>query len=92
MAEIVNASEARRHLFGLMDRAERQWRRYVLTRNGKAQAVLMSAEEYEEWVETLEVMQDRRLVAKIRGGLEDFRKGRVYSHREVFGKPARAKR
>jgi len=90
--EILKASDARKNLFKLMDKAERLRHRYMLTRNGTPQAVLMSAEEYEEWVETLEVMADEGLMKGIKEGLEDFKKGRVHTHEEVFGRPLRAKR
>jgi len=88
---MVKASEARKALFGLMGRSERLRERFIITRDGRPQSVLMSAGEYEEWVETLEILRDRVLVRKIARGLEDERKGRLHSHREVFGRPFRAK-
>jgi len=77
MTTIVKASEARSRLFTLMDKAERLRNRFILTREGKPQAVLMSAEEYEEWVETLEILQDKELTAGIEKGLADIKKGRT---------------
>ena len=84
MTSTIKASEARAKLFGLMDRAERLRQRFVLTRDGRPQAVLISAEEYEEWMETLEVSQDKGLVKGIREGLADLKAGRTLSFERVF--------
>ena len=92
MTTIVKASEARSQLFNLMDKAERLRNRFILTREGKPQAVLMSAEEYEEWVETLEILQDKELMAGIEKGLADIKKGRTRPLEEVLKNKVRAQK
>ena len=90
--ETINASSARKRLFDLMGRTDRLRHRYVLTRDGRPQSVLMSVEEFEEWTETLEVMADRNLVKGIAEGLEDIRRGRVKPYAQVRARLLRAKR
>ena len=92
MTTIVKASEARSQLFNLMDKAERLRNRFILTREGKPQAVLISAEEYEEWVETLEILQEKELMAGIEKGLADIKKGRTRPLEEVLKNKARAQK
>ena len=92
MTSTVKASEARSRLFHLMEQAGRGGHRFVLTRDGKPQAVLMGAEEYEEWVETLEILGDRKLLRGIDRGLADLKAGRKKSFEEVFGRRRHAAR
>ncbi len=92
MTQTLKVSDARKQLFQLTDKTERLRNRYILTKDGKPQSVLMSAEEFEEWMETVEILSDKKLMRDIRAGQEDIRKGRTRSFEEVFGKPLRASR
>jgi len=58
--------------------------RVIITKNGKPEAVLMSFEEYEGWIETLEISRDVELVKAIEEGTADIQAGRLYSHDQVF--------
>jgi prevent-host-death family protein len=75
-----------------MEKVARLRHRYLLTRDGQPQAVLMAAAEYEEWVETIEILKDRGLMQQIRGGLADLDSGRLRRNEDVFGRPLRATR
>ena len=54
----ISISEARKNIFDIAEKVQRPGVYYTFTEKGKPKAVLMSAEEFESWVETLEVMQD----------------------------------
>ena len=58
----------------------------IITKNGKPAAVLMNAEEFEGWKETLEIMSDPKLMARIRRNQEALAKGKgkVYSSTKEF--------
>ncbi len=49
-------SEARKKIFEIAEDAQKPGRYYTLTENGRPKAVIMSAEEFESWQETLEVI------------------------------------
>lgn len=49
-------SEARRKIFDIAEEVQNPDTYYVLTEKGRPKAVMLSAEEYESLVETLEVM------------------------------------
>jgi len=51
----LSISEARKRIFDLTKKVQSPHRVYTLTENGIPKAVLMSAEEFESWLETLEV-------------------------------------
>ena len=44
-------TEARRTIFTLASNVQKPGRYYTLTDNGRAKAVIMSAQEFESWVE-----------------------------------------
>ena len=94
MVKTVPVSEARQTLPGLVSRMRRLMDRVIITRNGKPEAVMMAFEEYESWVETLELLSSPESVQGIREGLEDLRAGRSRSFEKVFGESlhARAKK
>jgi len=53
----IPISEARSRIFDIAEEVQTPGRYYTLTENGKPKAVLMSAEEFESWMETMEVMR-----------------------------------
>jgi hypothetical protein len=62
------------------------------TRKSRPAAVLISADEYEGWRETREVIRNRALMKEIRQGLRQLEKGRRFPFEEVFGEPVRPKK
>lgn len=54
----LSISEARKQIFKIIKMAQRPGNYYTLTEKGRPKAVVMSAEEFESWQETLEVMQE----------------------------------
>jgi len=62
MSEIIPFTEAKAHLSDLVDRTLREHARFVLTRNGRPVAVLLSPEDLESLEETVEILEDRALL------------------------------
>ena len=54
----ISISEARKNIFDIAKEVQKPNNHYTFTENGKPKAVLMSAEEFESWQETLEVMAE----------------------------------
>ena len=54
----ISISEARKRIFEIADEVQQPDTHYVLTENGKPKAVILSAEEFESLIETLEVMEE----------------------------------
>ena len=80
MDYILPVSEARAKLPQLIKKLGEMGKHLIITKNGRAEAVLMSPEE----LETLEIQSDPKLMRAIARGLEDAKAGRIYSHDEVF--------
>ncbi len=70
-------SEARKKIFHIAKEVQKPDIYYTITQKGRPKAVIMSAEEFESWQETMEIMSDPELMAEIRQTKEDFEKGRM---------------
>ena len=54
----LSISEARKKIFDMAKNVQKPSTYYTLTENGRPKAVLMSAEEFESWQETIEVIRE----------------------------------
>ncbi len=78
-------AEAKAQLSRLVDRVAETDEEILITRNGRPAAILISPDEYESWKETRAVQLDRELMAEIRRGLRDLKKGgRIYTLEELM--------
>ena len=68
MPETISLSSVKAHLSEVVDRVELEQERVVLTRNGKAAAVLISTDDLEGLEETLAILSDPTLREQIRAG------------------------
>jgi antitoxin YefM len=87
MTRTIPVSEARQTLPILVNRIGKVMDRIIITRKGKPAAVLMGVEEYESWIETLELVSRKETMAGICTGLTDLKKGRTQPFEKVFGEP-----
>ena len=55
----LGVSQARQSLPKLIEEVDSHFERLTITKGGRAKAVLMSADEFESWIETLASYQDR---------------------------------
>jgi prevent-host-death family protein len=83
-SETVPLSKAKASLSECVRRVREEHESFAITHRGKIEAVLLSIEEYEGLIETLEILSDRELVAGIRRGLRDEKAGRLHPLRDVF--------
>lgn len=92
MARVLSLSEAKANLSKLVAGLEKNEEELVITRNGRAAAVVISAEEYEGWHETREIRRNRALMSEIKRGLRQLAKGRRFTFEEVFGEPLKLRK
>ena len=67
-----------------MDEVANVHEHITITRQGKPAAVVMSADEFESWQETIEILDDPEAIAAIRRGLRDVKAGRVRPLEDVL--------
>ena len=72
-------SEAKQRFTEIVKGVEEYFDRYLVTKNGKEAAVVMSAEEYEGLLETLDVLASKEEVRAIRDASAQARHGQTIS-------------
>ena len=76
-------SAVRARLSELVDEAVRTHQRVEITRNGRRDAVLMSADDFDSLQETLDILADPEAMRDIEEGRRDIAGGRVYTLEQV---------
>ncbi len=76
-------AEVRAQLSRLVEEAERTHQRIEVTKNGRRAAVLLSVDDYDSLIETLEILGDPEAMAEIRESERAGARGEVYSLDEV---------
>ena len=80
----LSATDARRQFFELMKRATAGHRIYRI-RHRKKSAVLMSEEDYESLLETLELLSIPGFRASIKRSVAQMKRGDTHTLEEVLG-------
>lgn len=83
MEETLPLAEIRAHLSEIVDRVELEHDRVILTRNGRAAAVIVSPADLEALEDTLELLSDPKALKEIEKAKEEVAKGRVVSAEEL---------
>jgi prevent-host-death family protein len=80
----VTLSEAKAKLAALLGEVSELGEHVVITRSGRPTAVLLSVDDYEGLLETLEILADSDLAQAIRHGLEELERGETVGHDELW--------
>lgn len=79
-------SEVKTKLSSLIDEVRDRDEEVTITRNGRPVAVLVSADEFDSWKETISIRADAALMEEIRQGLAALEAGnaKLYTLEELF--------
>jgi len=80
----VTLTDAKTHLPQLLAEVVELGERVIITRSGRPAGVLVSLDEYEGLLETLEILADTELSAAVRQGLDEISRGNTMSHEELW--------
>lgn len=83
--EILPITDVKRDLLKLVKRVDELKQVIAITKKGKATALLMSMEEYEGLIETIEILSDPELVKQLKKARHDIKKGKFVTDDEVWG-------
>ena len=83
MIATVSLKELRPELSHVIEQIDRKLDRFVITRRGKPVAVLLSSDDYDSLMKTLDILADPKAMAGLRKGEADLRKGRTRSWTDV---------
>ena len=83
MVNTISVRELRPQLSKVIDNIHKKFDRYVITRRGKPEVVMMSVDDYEGLLETLEIESDPEWMAGIKEAREEMKKGKGVSLEEA---------
>ena len=83
MISTVSLKELRPELPKVIRRIDDRLDRYVITKRGKPVVVMLSVDDYESLMETLDILADPKAMAGIRAGEANIKKGKTRSWEEV---------
>ncbi len=81
--EALPLATVKAQLSSLVDQVEDTHDRVLITRNGKAAAVLISPEDLESLEATLEILSDPAAMKRIRKAQQDVRRGDVVGEQQL---------
>lgn len=82
--KVILITDGRKELLRLAKEAKENLDRFVFTRNGKPEVVLLSIEDYEDLLETLDLYEIPGLVETLNQRREDVRAGQSLPESDVF--------
>lgn len=80
----VTATQAKNSFLEILRDAEDRGEEILVTRNGRPCAVVVSAEEWDSLIETIEILSDPDVMRKLNRALGERNAGRFLSHEEVW--------
>jgi antitoxin YefM len=81
--ETIPITEAKARIAELADRVAREHDHFTITRNGRADVMLISVAEYESIQETIDLLSDHEALSDLRQSREDFSTGDTFTVEEV---------
>ena len=76
MVNFISIRELRPKLSDVVDRVHSKFDRYIITRHGKPEVMMMSMDDYEGLMETLEIMSDKKLVRRLKQAEKEMKAGK----------------
>lgn len=85
MTQTITLKELRPELPKIVDAIDDRMDRYVVTRHGKPIVIMMSIEDYDALMETLDILADKQAMKGVKQGIAEIRKGKTRAWRVVKG-------
>lgn len=77
--ETLSLTELRPRLTELIERANQFFDRFLITRHGRTEAVLLAADDFEGLLETVEILSDTECVRRLAEAEEELARGGGHS-------------
>lgn len=77
MVNMINLKELRPGLPKVIRRIDTKLDRYIITRRSKPVAVMISLDDYDSLLETIEILSDKSLVRRIKKAKREIEQGKT---------------
>jgi antitoxin YefM len=84
--QFISVTEAKSRLLSLVRDLKAKHEIVAITREGVPSAVLLSMEQFEGLMETIEILSDQKAMRSLRRSLKQAKGGRWVTHERVFGR------
>ncbi len=84
--KFITISEAKNKLLDLIRRLKHKQEIVAITRDGVPTAVLLSMDQFEGLMETIEILSDQKAMRSLRRSLKQAEQGRWVRQEVVFGR------
>jgi antitoxin YefM len=81
----VSVTEAKNKLLDLIRGLQSRQEIVAITRDGVPSAVLLSMDQFEGFMETIEILSDQKTMRALRRAMKQAKAGEWVSHRSAFG-------
>lgn len=79
----MSLSEARKRIFEIAGKVQEPEVYFTLTEKGQRKVIIMSADEFDSLMETMELLGDPELMKEIEEAEKEYKNGEIYSWDEV---------
>lgn len=83
---VLTVTEAKAKFLKVVRDSEEKLTRFVITKEGHPAAVVMNADEFDGWLETMEIMGDKRALKEVRRARRELETGKTKSFAQVIGR------
>jgi len=83
MVNVISLKEMRPGLPNVINCIDKRLDRYIITKRGKPVAIMMSVDDYEGLLETVEIFSDKRAVQRLRDAKIEIKEGKTIPLEEL---------
>lgn len=83
MVNTISIRELRPKLADVIEAIHGRFDRYIITRHGKPEVVMLSVEDYESLLETLDIQSDKALMRRLKKADKDLKAGKAVSFEKL---------
>ncbi|MBN2569618.1 MAG: type II toxin-antitoxin system Phd/YefM family antitoxin [Deltaproteobacteria bacterium] len=85
MLEVIPATQVRKNFLPLIKKVGTELFKFIIAKQGKPIAVVLSYEEYNGMVETLRIIGQGTAAKDIESGLAELRRGETFRGKDMLG-------
>jgi len=82
--KILPVTKVKRQLLDIVKEMEQEDLTIAVTKNGEPVSVMMTVDRYASLMETIEILADPKIIEALAASKRDFKRGRVFSHNQVW--------
>ncbi|MCD4780419.1 MAG: type II toxin-antitoxin system Phd/YefM family antitoxin [Candidatus Omnitrophica bacterium] len=83
MKNTLSLKQLRPELSKVIESIDKKFDRFIITKRGKPVVVMMSIDDYESLIETLDILEDKETMKRVRNGENEIKAGKTRSWRDV---------